>query len=93
MNQCASDYPSCACELVPTRCTFGPDSRGDIVTDVVVPEKTAESCEREFCTCTSHDNYEEVLASRLNPTEDEEIIQEDFSTYNPTITEEDNTSN
>ena len=46
----------CVCDELKTKCLVGPDSRCNFAT-VNVDTTYAESCNREKCTCTSHDNY------------------------------------
>ena len=65
MTRCPSRYSGCKCIEIATKCTFGPDDIGDVVTDVVVPPGRADGCAPEFCICTSHDNYHKEKASRL----------------------------
>ena len=65
-TQCGIRYASsCKCEQIATKCTFGPDHGGEFIVDQVVPDGTANGCDRDFCVCTSHDNYHETVAERL----------------------------
>ena len=47
---------------------------------MVVPPGKAENCDPNYCICTSHKNYQLILASRIaeygEETEDIEIIVE-----------------
>ena len=65
MNRCGSSYAWCHCIEIASRCTFGPDEVGVMLTDVVVPPGQAEGCEPQPCICTSEDNYHAEKASRL----------------------------
>ena len=66
MKKCKiATLDKCECEQTTTKCSFGPDSRGSIILYQTFPDENADVCERSFCTCTSHDNYEEVLAERI----------------------------
>ena len=49
-------------------CHFGPDIRGEFIVEVVSSER-ADSCDRHFCVCDTHDfeppdTFESVLAAR-----------------------------
>ena len=57
MEICMLHNDHCTCEQMPTKCTFGPDERGEFIFDQVVPDSMAETCHRDFCTCTSHHKY------------------------------------
>ena len=76
----------CDCESTTTKCSFGPDGAGHMVLYQEFPEEQAEKCDPSWCTCTSHDDYEEVLAERVGhedhtvipgPGEEETEIQPD----------------
>ena len=58
MIKCRQNFPnSCECKQVATKCTYGPDDAGEFIFDQVVPDGTAAKCDKEFCICTSHENY------------------------------------
>ena len=71
-TNCRLLYSSCACSQIDTTCTFGPTAVGEVSTSVVGDEH-ADTCPRDFCTCTSHDDYHATRASRTgeesSPTE------------------------
>ena len=60
-----SNLKNCSCRQTVTKCALGPDENGDIRTDVVTPPGMADSCDPNFCICTSHENYREILEERL----------------------------
>ena len=64
MNSCSKTFTSCSCEPMDTTCTFGPTKIGEFSTDIV-KETVADVCPKNFCVCTSHDNYHAILAKRL----------------------------
>ena len=69
-DQCLTLYGSgCSCKRMATKCTFGPDSKGDFIIDQVVPDGRAANCDRDFCICTSHEAYHETVAHRLENAE------------------------
>ena len=74
-NKCIEKYSDCSCQQIETRCTFGPDLANEFLRDEAVKDSQAESCDRDFCTCTSHDDYQEVLKQRLS--EEGVIIREE----------------
>ena len=67
VNQCGITYEdTCTCEAIPTKCTFEPDHAGELIIDQVVPDSTADGCDPEFCICTSHNNYHQIVAERIS---------------------------
>ena len=60
----ARSCEDCLCAPLKETCLFGPDSLGNFATSEVDLE-FAETCPRETCTCTSHENYTEVAQERL----------------------------
>ena len=34
-----------------------------------MPDGTAAKCDKEFCICTSHDNYHRIVAERIEAAE------------------------
>ena len=46
----------CMCNEVQPKCLFGPDGVGDFVIEKKSVEFSA-SCDRNFCTCTDHEDY------------------------------------
>ena len=79
-RSCYANLKNCSCNESATKCAFGPDKNGKLLTDVVVPPGRAENCDPNYCICTSHKNYQLILASRIAEygveTEDIEIIVE-----------------
>ena len=55
----------CVCHELKTMCLMGPDSSCNFAT-AEVDRAFADSCEKDFCTCTSHEDYMETANSRLN---------------------------
>lgn len=55
----------CVCQDIKTTCLLGPDSLCNYATEEVSRD-FADSCGRESCTCTSHDDYFLVANERLN---------------------------
>ena len=45
-------------------CTFGPDHGGKFH-DEVVDDSLAGKCDPKFCICTSHEDYAEIRALRV----------------------------
>ena len=43
---------------------FGPDGKGDFVIEPASVEFSLQ-CDRSYCTCTNHDDYEEVANVRM----------------------------
>jgi len=72
---------SCRCEYIMVTCLIGPDSMGNFQREQV-PLSYAESCERDKCVCSSHDNFVEMAEKRVAEAQTlEERIQklvEDF---------------
>ena len=63
---CADNIESsCVCIQIATKCTFGPDHEGQFTLDQVVSARFAETCDPEFCICTSHENYHALVAHRM----------------------------
>ena len=64
------NFPNSAdCRQVATRCTFGPDDAGEFIFDQVVPDGSAARCDKDFCVCTSHENYHRIVAQRIAAAE------------------------
>ena len=59
-----------------TKCTFGPNDDGEFTIDQVVPDATANKCNREKCVCTSHDDYHIIVGERLKQARGEEETDE-----------------
>ena len=62
----------CSCAEILTRCMFGPDHKGEFVTQEV-SEKVAEDCNRDFCVCTTHPNYQQIMDRRIQDAKDKTI--------------------
>jgi len=41
--------------------------------DQVVPSGTAKNCDKDFCICTSDDNYHEIVAERIANAKDKTV--------------------
>ena len=59
-----TDYRSCTCEYISVNCLVGPDSLGNFES-MTLSMTYANSCDREKCICSSHDNYLEIAQERL----------------------------
>ena len=46
----------CICKKLLTQCLLGPDSAGNFET-IDVDREFADTCDRSFCTCTTHDDF------------------------------------
>ena len=58
LDWCGHKYmSSCRCKMMQTLCTFGPDFKGHFIHDQEVDEEAAETCDKDYCICTSDDNY------------------------------------
>ena len=63
---CAENLESsCVCIQIETKCTFGPDHKGQFTLDQGVSARFAETCDPEFCVCTSHEDYHVLVAHRI----------------------------
>ena len=69
----------CECEgLLDNTCYFGPDDTGNFITEIVSSE-LADSCDRSFCVCESHNfeeaevTFEAVLENRLSQAIDRTV--------------------
>lgn len=51
---------------------FGPDHLGEFVTQEV-SEDVADACNREFCVCTTHPNYQQIMDDRIKEAQDETV--------------------
>ena len=71
-----------------TKCTFGPNEDGKFTIDQVVPEATANKCNRDKCICTSHDDYHIIVGDRLRQARGEEEPSEVPSEPEPEVEEE-----
>ena len=73
--KCAEKYPtSCNCIKIDTLCTFGPDHSGKFILDQKMSDVQAQNyCNPNFCICTSHDNYHEIVATRIANARDKTI--------------------
>lgn len=63
---------------------FGPDGTGDFVIEKVSVEFSAQ-CDRNFCTCTDHEDYQMIANKRMKEAHD--------STVKPETDEDDNNNN
>ena len=54
----------CLCAALTSKCQFGPDADKDFVTQVV-SAAMADMCDRSFCVCTSHADYQSRVNERL----------------------------
>ena len=52
------------CAPIKETCLIGPDTIGNFATSEVQPSY-AETCDRDKCTCSSHDDYAETATERL----------------------------
>ena len=48
---------------------FGPDHLGEFVTQEV-SEDVADDCNRDFCVCTTHPNYKQIMDDRIEKATD-----------------------
>ena len=72
LDLCGHKFPqSCKCQMMQTLCSFGPDDKGHFILDQEVEEEMAETCPRDFCICTSHGDYHEILAFRIASATDQ----------------------
>ena len=60
---------TCTCAELMTSCVFGPDHTGAFVTEKV-NETVTQSCNRDFCVCTNHPNYHEIMTERVQAARD-----------------------
>ena len=51
---------------------FGPDGTGDFIIEKVSVEFSAQ-CDRSFCTCTDHEDYQMIANDRMKRAEDTTI--------------------
>ena len=59
------DYPDfCLCQEIQVKCMFGPDATGDFVIEPTT-QQFSQECDRAFCTCTNHEDYQEVANERM----------------------------
>ena len=55
----------CLCAALTSKCQFGPDADKDFVTQVV-SAAMADMCDRSFCVCSSHPEYQSRANERLD---------------------------
>ena len=54
---------------------FGPDGTGDFVIEKVSVEFSAQ-CDRNFCTCTDHEDYQMIANQRMKEAHDSTVKPE-----------------
>ena len=84
---CSYGYSYCECKEVQTVCAIGPDPDNNLIVEQEVMAWYADKCDRRYCTCSNHPDYNTRL-NELLKLENINIVNNNITLGPPAADEE-----